>query len=121
MKKTIIFLIILTFCLFAPSAKIYAASFDLSVSPQIFQIDLTPPAVAQAKQTITLENNSDTTLPLQITLKPFRSDGDSGDITYLKDGERIGNDPDILNKVIISQNNQGLDSITLPPKSKKSA
>lgn len=99
--------------------RIEAANFDLSVSPQIIQVDLTPPAVAQAKQTITLQNNSDNPLPLSVSLKPFRPDGANGNITYLKDGEHIGNDQDILKKIILSQGNDQVDSIIIPPQSKK--
>lgn len=118
-QKIFFFAILYTlFCiLYTPQIK--ANSFDLSVSPQIFQVDLTPPAVATAKQTITLENNSDNPLPLSITYRPFKPQGDNGNIVYLKENERIGNDPQILDKIIVSQNNKALDSVLLPPKTKK--
>lgn len=103
--------------LYTPGVK--ASSFDLSVSPSIFQIDLTPPAVADVKESLTLENNGDEPLPLTLSYRPFRPDGENGELTYLTEGESIGNDPLILQRISLMDNGKRLESFIIPPKTKK--
>jgi hypothetical protein len=101
------------------SGQVEASSFDLSVSPSIFQIELTPPAVADVKETLTLENNSDEPLPLTLSYRPFRPDGDNGELVYLGENESIGNDPLILQRISLMDNGKRLESFIIPPKTKK--
>lgn len=96
-----------------------AASFDLSVSPSIFQIELSPPAVADVKETLTLENNSDEPLPLTLRYRPFRPSGDNGELIYLKENESPGNDPLIFQRISVLDNGKRLESFIIPPKTKK--
>jgi hypothetical protein len=96
-----------------------ASNFDLSVSPQIFQIELTPPAAATAKQTVTLENSGNDPLPLHIEYKFFKPEGVNGDINYLSPDMPVGNDPLILEKVALFDKEEEVTSLTIPPKSKK--
>lgn len=117
MKKL---LLLIAIYLFLPTTVLAQSNdFDLSISPQIIQIELTPPAIAQADKTITLENNSTFPLPLIIKLKPFRPRGNNGEIAYLDSSERIGNDPSILDKIALYENNQAVDAVVVPPKTKK--
>lgn len=119
MKIKFLFLFLLSTCYFLHSTKVEAASFDLSVSPSIFQIELTPPAVADVKETLTLENNSDEPLPLTLVYRVFRPDGENGELTYLRDDESIGNDPLILQRISLMDDGKRLESFIIPPKTKK--
>ncbi len=121
-KRKIFFFFIFVLCtlftrIYTPHVK--ASGFDLSVTPSIFEIELTPPAQATAKQTLSLENNSNDVLPLRILYQPFKPHGDNGQIEYLSDGQIGGNDPKIFAKVQLLQNNQPVNAITLPPKTKR--
>lgn len=116
MKK---YLLIISIILLYNPTKSFASSFDLSISPQIFQIELTPPAAATAKQTVTLENSGDDPLPLHIQYKFFKPEGDNGDISYIPEGTQIGNDPLILEKIALVDKGEEVNSFTLPPKTKK--
>ncbi len=118
--KKIIPLIIFSFVyslVYTPHAT--AANFDLSVSPQIFQVELTPPAAATAKQTLTLENASNDPLPLHLEYKFFKPEGNNGDITYLPDTTQVGNDPFILDKITLLDKGEKVQSLLIPPKTKK--
>lgn len=99
--------------------KTHAATFDLSVSPPIFQIEITPPAVADVNQQITLENTGDDNMNLAISLKLFRPEGNNGEITYLKDGERYGSDPDILKRIHVKDGDKEIQEVFLSSHSKK--
>lgn len=100
-------------------SKVEASTFDLSVSPSIFQIELNPPAVADVKETLTLENNSDEPLSLTLIYRPFRPSGDNGELTYLKENESPGNDPLIFQRISVLDNGKRLESFIIPPKTKK--
>lgn len=122
-KDTLIYKLLPVALIFAlyvlNSTKVEASSFDLSVSPQIFQIQLTPPAVATANQTILLENKSDSPLPLTIKYQPFKPSGDNGEITYLSSSDHLGNDPAIYSRLTLRENNRAVNSLVIPPQTKK--
>ncbi len=117
MLRTALFVLIL-FAL-CPLSFAEANSFDLSISPQIFQIELSPPATARASKTITLENSGDDALPLLVQYRFFKPQGVDGEIEYLKDDVKPGNDPQILDRIVLLESNQEVKSLTIPPKSKK--
>ena len=100
-------------------SKVEASTFDLSISPSIFQIELTPPAAVDAKETLVLENSSDEPLTLTLSYRSFRPNGESGELTYLKPDESPGNDPLIFERVSILENGKPVDSFVIPPKTKK--
>jgi hypothetical protein len=118
MNKYIITIIISIILLYNPTIS-FASNFDLSVSPQIFQIELTPPAAATATKTITLENSGLDPLPLTIQYKFFKPEGNNGDITYLPPDIDVGNDPLILKKIALLDKGEEVTSLTIPPKTKK--
>jgi hypothetical protein len=119
MKKLFLLFIICSIIWIYHPPHIDAANFDLSITPQIFQIELTPPATATTKQTVTLENSSDEPLHLHLKYQFFKPQGDNGDIEYIQDGQRVGNDPQILDKIALLDNGQEVNSLTISPKSKK--
>lgn len=117
MKKIILFSVLLAMTLFSPK-NVEAVGFDLSVSPGIFQIELTPPAVAKAEKTILLENTGDDALELQIIYKPFSaSSAENGEVVFEENFR--GPDPEILKKVQLLDGGKPVDSVTLSPKQKK--
>ncbi|MEK7605579.1 MAG: hypothetical protein AAB478_03600 [Patescibacteria group bacterium] len=118
-KKISIIFFLISYLLPLTSHQVEAAGFDLSVSPPIFQIELTPPAAVKAQKTLTLENTGDDPLLLDVVYKAFRPLGDNGELEYLKDGESVGNDPYILDKVSILADDQAVSTINLPPKTKR--
>lgn len=118
-KLKTIFLALLATCYLLPATQVGAASFDLSVSPPIFQIELTPPAAVRAQKTLTLENTGDDPLSLHLVYKAFKPLGDNGELEYLKEGESVGNDPYIIDKVSILADDQAVSTINLPPKTKR--
>jgi len=105
--------------LLSTPASARASSFDLSVSPSILQIELTPPAVANVKETITLENNGDEPLSLKLSYRSFRPSGDAGELTYLTEDESPGNDPLIFQRISVMDGDNRLESFVIPPKTKK--
>ena len=66
-----------------------------------------------------MENTGDDPLLLDVVYKAFRPLGDNGELEYLKDGESVGNDPYILDKVSILADDQAVSTINLPPKTKR--
>ncbi|MCL4353559.1 hypothetical protein M1615_03805 [Patescibacteria group bacterium] len=105
-------------CLFAYSSfvipKAHGAGLSLAVYPPIIQIKANPPA--NIKSGITLINNSDTPTNLDILIKPFTaSKAEDGTISYLPVGKPFGDDPRILNKIQILQNNRPAANVSLAP------
>lgn len=117
--KTLLATIIFLSLAFLLPPKSHAETFDLSVSPPIFQIEITPPAVADVNQQIILENTGNDNMNLTINLKLFRPEGNNGEITYLKEGERYGNDPDILKRIHVKDGEKEIQEVFLSSHSKK--
>lgn len=115
MKIKIFILFILITLYLIPSTTTQAASFDLSVSPPIFQVELKPPAVADVKEQITLENTGDDPMDLSIVFLPFRQKGENGEVEYLKDGVG-GEDPLIFQRISLQQDGKRIEEIHIPPK-----
>lgn len=112
--------VVFALCSMLTTSQVKAASsFDLSVSPQIYQIELTPPSQALAKQTLTLENPGNDPLPIHLEYRFFKPEGSNGDIIYLAKNSKVGNDPNILDKIGLFDKDEKIESLTLPPKTKK--
>ncbi|GIW62062.1 MAG: hypothetical protein KatS3mg089_0914 [Patescibacteria group bacterium] len=108
----------LLFIIFPSDIK--AATFDLAVNPSIFQIELNPPAIIEAKKSLTIENLSDTPLTLSIQYRPFKPKDESGIIEYLpREDSFVGADPLIFQRIHIIENNNPIEQITLAPKQTK--
>lgn len=103
--------------LLAPNAS--AAGFDLSVSPPIFQAELTPPSNAQIKEQLVLENTGDEALDLKIVFRHFKPASENGQVEYLKETETPGADPLIFQRVSIEENGERLERVLIPPKTTK--
>lgn len=107
------------FCILSTTQVKAASSFDLSVSPSIFQADLTPPSNAQVKEQLVLENKGDEPLDLAIVFRHFRPADESGQVEYLKEDETPGADPLIFQRVAVEENGQRLQRVLIPPKTTK--
>ncbi len=106
--------LIFAFFLLFNAAKASASGLSLAVFPPILQIQAVPPA--NIKSPITLINNSDTTLNLNILIKPFTAaKSEDGKITYLPTNKPFGDDPLILNKIQILDNNRPVKDMSLAP------
>lgn len=117
-NKTILFLLLaMSYLPFAGPAK--AEGFDLSISPSIFQADLTPPSNAQVKEQLVLENKGDEPLDLAIVFRHFKPADENGQVEYLKEDETPGADPLIFQRIAIEENGQRLERVLIPPKTTK--
>ncbi len=103
--------------LLAPNAN--AAGFDLSVSPPIFQAELTPPSNAQVKEQLILENSGDEPLDLKIVFRHFKPASENGQVEYLKETETPGADPLIFQRISVEEDGQRLERVIVPPKTTK--
>ncbi|MBI5044690.1 MAG: hypothetical protein HZC02_02085 [Candidatus Levybacteria bacterium] len=117
-KAVIISLLSTLFCILSTN-QIDAASFELSVSPPIFEIELTPPAVADVNEQIILENTGDDGMNLEIDFRLFRPQDKNGDIVYLKKGDLYGDDPLILKRIRIMDDDKEIHELYLSPHTKK--
>lgn len=110
-KKIILIACIILYSLFFITSA-HAESISLAVDPPIFQIQATPPANIQAP--LTVENNGDTQLTLNIQIKPFTaSDREDGQVKYL-------DDPLFFQRVsIVDETGQVLERFKIDPKEKK--
>ena len=94
--------------------KSFGEGLSLGIFPPIIQIQAIPPA--NIKSTITLINNSDTPANLNILIKPFTAaKSEDGKISYLPTDKPFGDDPLILNKVQILQNNRPVKNVSIAP------
>lgn len=122
MKSTItkikISLVIFCFTLYAlPFPLARAQGVSLGISPTIIQIDATPPASINTP--ITIENNGETPLELQIMLRSFTaSPKENGHLLYYAQNDPRAT-PAIFQKIQISENEHPRDSIRLAPHQKK--
>jgi hypothetical protein len=101
----------------AASIKVAAQGVSLGISPTVIQIDAKPPASITTP--ITLENNGDTPLTLQIRLKGFTSSPkQDGHVEYYPEKDPRSS-PEIFEKIQITENDHPRTSITLAPGEKK--
>lgn len=106
----------LAFCLLTLNTPANAQAVDLGIYPPVFQVDLTPPA--DIKVPFFLNNFSDQSVELNLSLKPFEaSSEENGQINFLEINSFA--DPFIFQKVIVLDNGSAIKSITLSPKQQK--
>lgn len=113
-----IFIVALTLGSLATPQGALASSFDLAVSPPIFQIELTPPAVVDVKEQIILENTGENSLDLRVVFQPFRPKNENGAIEYRNDGVG-GSDPLIFQRIKLLRDGKRVETLSLPPKTKR--
>lgn len=100
--------------MFSPPAG--AQGVDIGIYPPVFQVQVTTPA--NVKVPFFIQNFSDQSVDLNISLKAFTASGDeNGEITFLENPDYP--DPFILNRVFILDNEAPIDSITLSAKQKR--
>lgn len=116
LKTGLIILISLYFSLKSvPMAN--AQAIDIGINPAIFEMNATAPSNIEAP--FTIENFTDNTVDLQISLKPFTASQDqNGQVAFLDDTSKMP-DPTLLEKVRVTQDGQAIDTLTLSPKQKK--
>jgi len=116
-KKIVLFSGIVYFFFIILPSDIKAASFDLAINPSILQIELSPPAIVEAKESLTIENFSDIPLTLSLQYKPFRPKDESGMIEYLRKEDPLpGADPLIFQRIHLLEKNNPVEEITLAPR-----
>jgi len=99
----------------APTA--HAQGVSLGISPPVIQIEAKPPASINAP--ITIENNGDEPVELQIRLRGFTaSPKEDGHVEYYPEKDPRSA-PAIFEKIQISENDHPKTSITLAPQEKK--
>lgn len=100
---------------FAPTA--HAQGVSLGISPPVIQIEAKPPASINAP--ITIENNGDEPVELQIKLRGFTaSPKEDGHVAYYPEKDPRAS-PEIFEKIQISENDHPRTSIQLAPQEKK--
>jgi hypothetical protein len=119
MKTNIIFIIFIIVITIIFPSKAAAAALDLGILPTVLQIDAIGPA--DITSPITVQNLSETPVTLGIIIAPFKpSPQEDGTITYLKENESIGQDPLILQKIQVVDNDHVVNQILIGPKQEKS-
>lgn len=119
MKKIFFFLSLFTLSsyLLVHTSKVDAQNLDLSVSPPIFQIELTPPANVKAEEELTIENTGDEPLVLDLVLRAFEpSQAENGTLTLLDPQKPIpGANPRIVERIEILEDDEPTTRVRLAP------
>lgn len=93
-----------------------AQGIDLGIYPPVFQVDVTPPA--DIKVPFFLNNYTDQSVDLNLSLKPFEASNDeNGQISFLDNPDFA--DPYIFQKVIVLEDGSPVKSVALSPKQQK--
>jgi hypothetical protein len=115
--KTVITLSFMFYVLpfmFVPMA--HAQSVDLGIYPPVFQIQATTPS--DVKIPFSLQNFTDSSIPLAISLKPFTSDPqENGNITFLDVPDYA--DPYLPQRIQVLDGDNSIGNLTLSPQQKK--
>jgi hypothetical protein len=99
---------------FAPTA--HAQNVDLGIYPPVFQIVANTPS--DIKIPFTIENFTDLSVPLGISLKPFTADpAENGNITFLDNPEY--SDPFLPQRIQVLDGDNSIGNLILSPKQKK--
>lgn len=115
LKIILIVLISLILNLKSPTVA-NAQSIDIGIYPPVFQVQVTPPA--EVKVPFFIQNFSDQSVDLNISLKPFTASTDeNGQLTFLETPDFP--DPFILNRIFVLDNQTPINTITLSPKQKR--
>ncbi len=122
MKTIIKILLIFTVCnlyqLLVNVNIAQAQTVDLGIYPPVFQIQATPPAIIKAP--FFIQNYSDSSINLLISLMPFTAAGtENGTVSFSTDFSSFP-DPSLLQKISVADNNNAqIQTLTLAPKQKK--
>ena len=103
------------------SSSVHAQALDLSVSPPIFQIEVTPPATVLAKDDLTVENTGDQPLVLDLTFRAFKpSSLENGIPAFLDATKPIpGANPKIIERIEILEDGEPISRLKIAPKQTK--
>lgn len=119
-KLKILFRILLTaYCLlYIAVPKAHAENIALGIYPPIIQIQAKAPS--EIRSPMTVSNESTTPLDVKIGLRPFtQSQSDNGQPQYFFLGQRLGEDPQIYQKMSMFDGTRNTDEIMLAPNQKK--
>ena len=122
MKKLIKILLVFTVCnlyqLLLNVNIAHAQTVDLGIYPPVFQVQTTSPA--DVKAPFFIENFSDSSINLVISLKPFTAAPmENGTISFSADLSSFP-DPSLLQRIRVEDdNNSQIQTLTLAPKQKK--
>jgi len=109
--KLLSFFILTALYLLLNTAQVHAQELSLSVNPPITVINAISPT--NTTSIISIKNNSDTQVALQIQIKPFKAKGENGELEYPNEALPI------LKNIQITDDNTPVESITLGPKQEK--
>ena len=118
-KQTLFFLFFLNslFMIHDSAPKAHAQGVSLGIAPPIIQIDALPGASIKAP--ITLENNADTDVTLQILLKAFTaSENQNGSVHYFP-ADSTDAHPKIFEYIQFAENDHNVDAVHIAPKEQK--
>lgn len=101
-----------------PLSSARAEELSLSVSHSLLQIQATSPS--DTKSPITLENQGDNPVNIQVLFKPFRASGkENGEIEYINDFEIPDGYKKIFNQIHLTDNGIVTSNFELGPRQKK--
>ena len=116
-KKIVSVLIVISlFFVLNTNAANAQSALDIGIYPPIIQAQMTPPA--QVKVPIYVENFSQNSVSLNISLKPFKaSPNENGQVDFSKNIQYP--DPLITQRITVFEGNKQIQNITLSPKQTK--
>lgn len=95
-----------------------AQGLSLGVFPPIIEVEATPPA--QLKVPVTIQNSGDSTVDLDVLLKPFTQNKDNnGQVEYLTPNQLNYSDPLIFQRIKMTDGANQITSLTLAPQQQK--
>lgn len=115
--KIFFFLLLLTTLYLLPPT-LDAQETSLTVSPPLLEIEMMPPS--QIETPIRIRNDSKEPITLQVVLRPFTPQGESGDIQYIETSNSFpGANPKITDRIKVRQNSQPVTTFDLAPQEEK--
>lgn len=118
LKITYLIVFVYLFIGLSTPASVNAEGINLNVSTSLIQIKAIPPS--DTKSPITLENQGDNTVSIQVLFKPFHAHNkENGEIAYLNDNEIPTAYKKIFNQIHITDNGIVTNNFELGPKQKK--
>jgi len=96
--------------------KAFAQSVDLGIYPPVFQIQASAPS--DVKIPFSIQNFTDSSIPLTISLKPFTADpAENGNIIFLDTANSP--DPFLPQRIQVLDGDNSIGNLILPPQQKK--
>ncbi len=116
LKLEIELFLLFAICYSLSANSAHAQSVDLGIYPPVFQIQANTPS--DVKIPFTVENFTDSSVPLNIALKPFTADlAENGNITFLDNPQY--SDPFLPQRIQVLDGDNFIDNLILSPKQKK--